>query len=193
MTNNTDELAALWQTQGVQTIDIDKLRRELTGQRRKQRLYILIDLLSPVPLILMLHIMADELSSFSRTVIWGLLIITIPLVGYLLWLRRHAAFSTAVNTQAYVDVLYRQIANNVKIAKLTKHSCWVAVLYLAGILGWELVTGEKAAQPDFSSMRFYGALGLGVVFSLHCYLWGQRRERRFRARLQELALIKNQS
>lgn len=65
MTNNTDELAALWQTQDVQTIDIDKLRRELTGQRRKQRLYILIDLLSPVPLILMLYIMADELSSFS--------------------------------------------------------------------------------------------------------------------------------
>lgn len=192
MTNNTDDLAALWQTQDVQQIDVDRIQRELQMQRWKQRLYMLVDVLGPVPLALILYYQSDTLPFTAQLVLWATLLITIPFVGYFLWLRRHAAFSDGVDTQSYVNVLYRQIANNAKIAFYTKHSCWVSSVILVLFFGGEIFKTLSASEEGLSFVRIGVWLGLGLVFSFGCYVWARGRERKFRARMEELAAIRSQ-
>ncbi len=192
MTNNTDDLAALWQTQDVQQIDVDRIQRELQMQRWKQRLYMLVDVLGPVPLALILYYSSDKLPLSALIITWATLIITVPFVIYFLWLRRHAAFKTAVDTQSYVNVLHRQVANNVKIAFYTKHSCWVSSVMLLLFFGGEIFKTLSASEEGLSFVRIAVWLGLGLVFSFGCYIWARGRERKFRARLEELAAIRSQ-
>lgn len=192
MTNETDDLAALWQTQAVQQIDVEKIERELQMQRWKQRLYMLVDLLSPVPLGLVLFYQSEKLSFAPLLVLWATLIITIPLAVYFLWLRRHAAFTAAVDIQSHVNVLYRQVSNNAKIAFYTKHSCWVASLILILFFGNEIFTTLAANEDGLPVVRIAVWLGVGLVFCLGCFEWARRRERKFRARMNELAAIRSQ-
>ncbi len=192
MTNNTDDLAALWQTQEVQAIDVEKIQRELHMQRWKQRFYMLVDVLGPVPLALILYYQSDKLPLSALIITWATLIITVPFVIYFLWLRRHAAFTTAVDTQSHVNVLYRQVANNVKIAFYTKHSCWVSCVMLLLFFGGEIFKTLSASEEGLSLVRIAVWLGLGLVISFGCFIWARGRERKFRSRLEELAAIRSQ-
>lgn len=192
MTNETDDLAALWQTQTVQQIDLESIKRELQMQRWKQRLYMLIDMIGPVPLALILYYQSDTLPFKAILMLWATLIITVPFVVYFLWLRRHAAFVTAVDTQSYVNVLYRQLANNAKIAFYTKHSCWVSSVILVVFFGREIFNTLSASEEGLSLVKIAFWLGMGLICSFGCYIWARGRERKFRVKMDELALIKSQ-
>ena len=192
MTNNTDELAALWQTQSVQEIDVARIQRELRSQRWKQRLYMLVDVLGPVPLALVLYYSSDKLPLSALIIIWATLIISVPFVIYFLWLRRHAAFTKAVDTRSHVNVLYRQVANNAKIAFYTKHSCWVSSVMLIVFFGGEIFKTLSGNEEELSLVRIVLWLGAGIAGCFGCYIWARNRERKFKARMDELAAIQSQ-
>ena len=189
MTEQHDELAALWQQQAVSEIDMTQIQIELTKQRWKQRLYMTIDILSPLPLILMLYFMHDELSPISLWTVIITLALTIPVVIYIAWLRRHAAFRSSQSTQSYLEVLQKQMANNEKIARFTKHSSWMSATVLVVLNLYRLLSGELTQKPDFSMNTFYFWITAGVVACAHCYFWARGRERRFKRRQQELASL----
>ena len=49
--NSADnDLSALWQAQPVSNVDVDEVKKTFKSQTRKQRLYIMVDCLSVIPM-----------------------------------------------------------------------------------------------------------------------------------------------
>ncbi|MBU3020287.1 hypothetical protein [Aestuariibacter sp. A3R04] len=189
MHNSDEKLASLWQNQSVEQLDILKIQREFLKQQWKQRLYIAVDVLSPLPFILMLIFMKDELSNFSFWTCVVAIVVSVPYIGYFTWLRRHAAFPKGDSTTQHIDLLQRQLANNVKIARYTKHLSWISALVLVTVNVGRLLNGDFDSNPSFSLSVFWWWMATGCGVCLAFYIWAGKREKRFVARQHELAHV----
>jgi Flp pilus assembly protein TadB len=187
MPNDGDDkinnLTALWQTQPVNDIDLEAVKRNLRSERTKQRWYMVIDSLAFAPAVYMIVTYWDKLSLAAQ--IMNLVIFTaaIPLLMYQLWLRRVAAFSKDSQTVDHLLQLSKQIKNNVKIAFITKHSAWSAVVFIAAFLLERYLSAEVA--PEKLLKMFYLMGGLCVVMVIW-YVWADKRQKRFEKQLKAL-------
>jgi Flp pilus assembly protein TadB len=107
----------------------------------------------------------------------------IPLLMYQLWLRRVAAFSKDSQTVDHLLQLSKQIKNNVKIAFITKHSAWSAVVFIAAFLLERYLSAEVAPEKLVKMLYVMG--GLSVVMVIW-YVWADKRQKRFEKQLKAL-------
>ncbi|WP_026376114.1 hypothetical protein [Aestuariibacter salexigens] len=182
--SSQDPLQQLWQSQPTSAIDIDNIKRRLRNLRIKQWGYTFLDLAGLVVVFVVLWISRNDLHVTLQIGLGIVLVATVGLTGYLLWLRRHALFIHSLSTEQYVETLKLQLANNVKIAWLTRHSSWVTALLM--ILMWV----GFGLYGDMSPQRYVQKLAI-VLVSLAVFMpmiwwWASKREARFKAELDAL-------
>ena len=111
------------------------------------------------------------------------------LLVYQLWLRRVAAFSRDTQTADHLTQLIKQIKNNVKIAVITKHSTWTAVLFGCAFLVERYFYGELTPAKV---MKMAIVMTSMSVVMLVWYVWASKRQKRFERQLETLEKMAQQ-
>ncbi len=178
-----DALSALWQAQPVTTIDLEEVKASLSSERTKQRWYMLVDSLAFIPAVYVLVITWEEFTFVAQAMFIFMLITALPLLVYQLWLRRVAAFSKDTQTADHLMQLTKQIKNNVKIAVITKHSTWTAVLFGCGFLLERYFYGELTPEKIVKMAIVMTSIS---IVMLVWYVWASKRQKRFERQLEAL-------
>lgn len=183
-----DDLSALWQTQPVSSIDLTAVKANLRSERKKQRVFMVVDSLALVPALVMLYTYWDKLTLTVQMINLFILIFAIPLLGYQLWLRRVAAFSKDTQTLDHLTQLTKQIKNNVKIAFITKHSAWSAIVFGAVFFA-ERYFSQEVPPEKLVRMSLIIA-GISVIMIVWG-VWAHKRQQRFERQLNTLQEMAN--
>lgn len=184
-----DALSALWQAQPVTTIDLEEVKASLSSERTKQRWYMLVDSLAFIPAVYVLVITWEEFTFVAQAMFLFMLITALPLLVYQLWLRRVAAFSKDTQTADHLMQLTKQIKNNVKIAVITKHSTWTAVLFGCGFLLERYFFGELTPEKIVKMAIVMTSIS---IVMLVWYVWASKRQKRFERQLETLEKMAQQ-
>ena len=183
MSEPDNDLMSLWQAQPVSRVDLEKIQRDYRSQTIKQRCYMLLDILGMMPLVLLVWYTWDDFSTVAAGMIVALGIVMLPVVGYLIWLRRVTAFGRARSTSDYLQLLTRQMKNNARIAWLTKHSAWLTSLF---IVVFYLIIFLQGELPE-EKYTMVGAALTGICLLMAgFYRWAQKREQRFMRQFEAL-------
>ena len=184
-----DALSALWQAQPVTTINLEEVKASLRSERTKQRWYMLVDSLAFIPAVYVLVITWEEFTFVAQAMFIFMLITALPLLVYQLWLRRVAAFSKDTQTADHLMQLTKQIKNNVKIAVITKHSTWTAVLFGCGFLLERYFYGELTPEKIVKMTIVMTSIS---IVMLGWYVWASKRQKRFERQLETLEKMAQQ-
>lgn len=183
MTGPDNDLTSLWQAQPVATIDVEKIQRDYRKQTIKQRCYMLLDIFGMMPAVVLVWYTWEDFSTVAAGMIVGLGVVMVPIVGYLIWLRRVTAFGRARSTTDYLEQLSRQMKNNARIAWLTKHSAWLTPLFI-GV--FYLVIFLQGELPEEKYAVVGGGLAGMCILMAGFFRWAQKREQRFMRQFEAL-------
>ncbi len=189
MTTHDDDLARLWQTQKVSTIDTEQIEKDCRRQTLKQRLYLFLDFACLVPMVIFFTLQWEQLSRAAAIMIVVLLVVTLPIFIYLARLRWLAAAGFQTATANYLDMLIKQMQNNARIAWLTKHSSWTTALFLIGFYAVLFALGEV---PQARQSKALLAISITSVAMAGFYFWARKREIRFHQKAEELLALKQE-
>jgi hypothetical protein len=179
-----DPLSQLWQGQTAEQPDIKAITKKWRWTKVKQRLYVCLDMLSVViPFVLIWQYM-DELDIVTKRIVLAILLLSIPFVVYLTWLRRFSLGWSSESTEKYIQQLQKQLANNSKIAFMTKHSIW-PVLVLIGIQYFALFYYDVFPIEKLIRKAVISSCIVAVVF-IAMWIWADKRQKRFDKELLEL-------
>lgn len=182
------ELSSLWQAQTVNHIDLAAVKQGFISQQKKQRLYMAVDIGAFIPAFFLLYHFWGELSFTVKAVNLAVGVIALPLLIYQLWLRRVAAFSRNVSTLDHLDVLTKQIKNNVRIAVITKHSTWISTVLVMLTMALQYVVDDVST----SKLSFMlGVLAVTAIIMGVWYVWAAKREQRFKRQLAGLETMRS--
>ena len=184
-----DDLAELWQAQPVTAINLEEVKENLRSERTKQRWYMVIDSLAFIPAIYLLFNSWDKFTFVANAMFVFMLITALPLLVYQLWLRRVAAFSKDTQTVDHLIQLTKQIKNNVKIAFITKHSTWTAVLFGYAFLLERYFFGDPTPEKITKMAIVMTSLSIGMLI---WYVWAHKRQKRFERQLKTLESMAQQ-
>lgn len=182
------ELSSLWQAQTVNHIDLAAVKQGFISQQKKQRLYMAVDIGAFIPAFFLLYHFWGELSFTVKAVNLAVGVIALPLLIYQLWLRRVAAFSRNVSTLDHLDVLTKQIKNNVRIAVITKHSTWISTVLVMLTMALQYVV-DDVSNSKLSFML--GVLAVTAIIMGVWYVWAAKREQRFKRQLAGLETMRS--
>lgn len=184
-----DALSALWQAQPVTTINLNEVKANLKSERIKQRWYMVVDSLAFIPAIYVLVDTWDKFTFVAHSIFIFMLLAALPLLIYQLWLRRVAAFSKDSQTADHLMQLTKQMKNNVKIAFITKHSAWTAVLFGYGFLLERYFYGDLTQEKI---MRMVIIITSMSILMLIWYVWAHKRQKRFERQFETLKSMAQQ-
>lgn len=177
------DLTNLWKQQSSLNINIDKIRQQVIDQSRKQRLYIVIDILSLSPILLLFFIdlkLSPILKGFLVINFFAAFLAT----AYFIKLRCLSAFGNDSTIQEYKTSLLQQLKNNAKIAYLNKHMCWIVMLAISALL---LISAWNESWSIEQTLKKTGiSLGLVSVILIPWYFWANKRQKRFEKEVLEL-------
>ena len=183
-----DDLSALWQTQPVSSIDLEAVKQDFNKERNKQRLYMILDLLMFIPAIVVVFSTWEQQTFAMKVLVVALFVSAIPFMIYQLWLRRVAAFAKETQTFNHLEQLIRQTKNNIKIAFITKHSGWPALIIIPVFAYLRFQTGEVSHE---SFQRIILSIGIaGIIIFVWC-VWAHKRQQRFERQLNALQEMAN--
>lgn len=181
--NRDYNLSALWQAQPVTVINLTEVKENLRSERKKQRWYMVVDSLAFIPAVYLLITSWDKFTFVAHAMFIFMLITALPLLIYQLWLRRVAAFSKDTQTADHLIQLTRQIKNNVKIAFITKHSTWTAVLFGYAFLLERYFFGDPTPEKITKMAIVMTSVSIGMLV---WYIWAHKRQKRFERQLDRL-------
>lgn len=187
MTTHDNDLARLWQAQKVSPIDTAKIEKDFRKQTLKQRLYLFFDFACLIAATIFFIFEWDQLSRAAAVMLTVLLVATVPVFIYMGRLRWVAASGFHTTTTNYLDMLIKQMRNNVRIAWLTKHSSWTTPLFLIGFYVVLFFIGEV---PQERMNKAIVAISLTTVLMVAFYQWARKREARFQKKVDELLALK---
>ncbi|WP_018982239.1 hypothetical protein [Salinimonas chungwhensis] len=185
MNDFDEQIGALWHSQSVTPVDIAIIKKRLRSARIKHRLYLLLDCLCLIPLIYLFYWSRDVIHGPERYFLLGIGVMAIGYTAYLTWLRRLSLVSGKA-TQDHLRVFLRQLENNIRIARVTRHSAWVAQGLLVGFYCWLYVSGKL---PEAKFVPVIIALAAAGLANAIFYVWATRRQQRF---IQELHQLEKQ-
>lgn len=184
-----EALSALWQTQPVTTIDVEEVKSSLRSERTKQRWYMVFDSLMVIPAIYILNKYWGNMTLIAQMMFLFMLVTSLPLLIYQLWLRRVAAFYKDSQTANHLTRLTKQIKNNVKIAFITKHSTWVAVVFGIAFILERYFFGDLTPEKIIKMSIVMVLMTIGMLI---WYVWAHKRQKRFERQLKTLESMAQQ-
>lgn len=183
MDKQTPDLTELWKAQSVPAIDVSEIKKNLISERRKQRIFMLLDCSAVLPALYLLHRYWDALSSAAQVFQVIMLVTALPLLVYQLWLRRIAAFYRSEQTQDHLASLIKQIQNNVRIAFITKHSTWLASLCMCLFFAERYLSGALSDEKVIRNTLIVVLISAAMAV---WYRWANKRQKRLQKKLQRL-------
>lgn len=178
-----DALSALWQAQPVTTINLEEVKASLRSERTKQRWYMVMDSIMVIPAVYILTKYWGNMTLVAQMMFLFMLVTSLPLLVYQLWLRRIAAFFKDSQTADHLAQLTKQIKNNVKIAFITKHSTWIAVVFGFAFILERYFFGDLSPEKitKLSIVMTFMTTGMMIW-----YIWAHKRQKRFERQLKTL-------
>lgn len=183
---NNQDLSALWQAQPVNSIDLTEVKKSLNSQRVKQRIYTILDILLCLPALYIVFSSWPELSPMMKYLCIFMFASTAPFIAYQLWLRRVAAFLSGAQTVDHLAQLIKQTANNVRIAKLTKHSAWPALVIMPVFVLLKYLEGDISIERWVRIGYIFLVATVGIVA---WSVWAHKRQKRFEKQLKALQIM----
>ncbi|MBJ2129354.1 hypothetical protein JC525_10420 [Alteromonas sp. IB21] len=184
-----DSLLALWQAQPVTAINLEEVKANLSSERKKQRCYMVMDSLMVFPAIYILAKYWGNMSLVAQMMFVFMLATSLPLLVYQLWLRRVAAFYKDSQTADHLMQLTKQVKNNVKIAFMTKHSTWIAIVFGFAFILESYFFGDLAPEKVTKLIIVVTSMSIGMLI---WYVWAHNRQKRFERQLKKLEAIAQQ-
>lgn len=178
-----ETLSSLWQAQPVKTINLDEVKANLHSERKKQRWYMVLDSLMVLPAIYILMKYWGNMSGVAQMMFVFMLSTSLPLLVYQLWLRRVAAFSKNSQTADHLMELTKQIKNNVKIAFMTKHSTWIALVFGFAFVLEHYFSGDLVPEKNSKLIIAVSSMSIGMLI---WYIWAHKRQKHFECQLETL-------
>ena len=178
------DLMALWQQQDVPEIDATALKKKLTQMRWRQMLYAVGDIFGVVFAIVVISLSRDRMSDAFFYIMSVFVGLSLVFAFYITYLRRFALFPQRSSTREFLTALTEQTRNNIKIARITKHSAWVSWLCLNGI--WLILWVVDDMPPDEWLRKFLWMNAITIVLCVPFWLWAQHRQRKFERALVPL-------
>ena len=178
-----NNLLSLWQAQPVSEIDLEAVKKSFNEEQRKQRLYMVVDSLAFLPAVYMVVVTWGELSFAMKAMCMLLFILATPMLVYQLWLRRIAAFAKNSDTFDHLQQFTKQIKNNIRIAFITKHSGWPALLFIPGFAYLRYLSGDLSVEKLTQMGIVFAVLSIGIA---GWTLWAHKRQKRFEQQLKTL-------
>lgn len=177
------DLTNLWQQQSSLDINLEKIKEQAIAQARKQRLYILIDILSLSPILLLLFIDL-KLSPILKVFLVINFFAAFLASAYFIKLRCLSAFGKNSTIHQYKTNLLQQLKNNAKIAYLNKHMCWLVMLAISTLI---LISAWHESWSIEQTLKKSGiSLGLVSVVLVPWYFWADKRQKRFEKEAMDL-------
>lgn len=177
------DLTNLWKQQSNLAIDLESIRQQAISQTRKQRFYILIDVLSLSP-ILLLFFIDLKLSPILKGFLAVNFCAAFLAAAYFIKLRCLSAFGNDTTIEEYKTSLLQQLKNNAKIAFLNKHMCWIVMIALSALVLISAWHESWAVEQTLEKMAI--SLGLVSVILVPWYFWANERQKRFEKEALEL-------
>jgi Flp pilus assembly protein TadB len=177
------DLTNLWKQQSKLAIDVDSIRQQAISQTRKQRFYILIDVLSLSP-ILLLFFIDLKLSPILKGFLAVNFCAAFLAAAYFIKLRCLSAFGNDTTIEEYKTSLLQQLKNNAKIAFINKHMCWIVMIALSALVLISAWHESWAVEQTLKKMAI--SLGLVSVILIPWYFWANERQKRFEKEALEL-------
>lgn len=179
------DLTNLWKQQSNLAIDLESIRQQAISQTRKQRFYILIDVLSLSP-ILLLFFIDLKLSPILKGFLAVNFCAAFLAAAYFIKLRCLSAFGNDTTIEEYKISLLQQLKNNAKIAFLNKHMCWIVMIALSALILISAWHESWAIEQTLKKMAI--SLGLVSIILIPWYFWANGRQKRFE---KEVLALKN--
>ncbi|MDM7862234.1 hypothetical protein QTP81_16630 [Alteromonas sp. ASW11-36] len=180
------QLQQLWQQQETVEVNAAQLKRSFKWMRIKHFGYAFLDIACVLAAIVFVYVMREK---FSTAFLYGIsvfIFISIAFTLYLLYLRRYALLNHLGNesTQSYLALMVKQTNNNIRIAWITQHSCWVSWLILVAL--W-LYLGVYDDMPHDVWLRktLMSAL-IGALIFIPLWFWASWRRKKFMRMRDEL-------
>ena len=187
MSDNQDPLSQLWQRQDVVQPDLTLVSKKWRKVRLKQRCYVLLDCLSLVIPSAIIWYKADEIDSFTMTLVLFVMSLSVLAVIYITWLRRFSLGWSNVSTDQYIQQLQKQIQSNIKIANLSLHSVWLMVLvfivFFGSLYHFDVFPIDKLMRKIWVT----GAINAVALPGI--WIWAMKRKKRFVQELAELTQL----
>jgi len=189
MFENKDPLSQLWQEQNVEHADLSAVSKKWRKVRFKQRCYVALDFLSLLIPFAIIWYKAEQIDSYTMTLVLGVMTLSVVMVIYITWLRRFSLGWSNVSTEKHIQQLQKQIQNNIKIATLSLHSVWLMVvlfvvfyanLYFFGVFPYDKLLDKMLIT-----------LAINAVAMPAIWIWASRRRQRFYKELAELNNLLN--
>ena len=142
-----------------------------------------MDSLMVFPAIYILAKYWGNMSLVAQLMFVFMLATSLPLLVYQLWLRRVAAFYKDSQTADHLMQLTKQVKNNVKIAFMTKHSTWVAVVFGFAFILERYFLRDLAPEKVIKLIIVISSMSIGMLI---WYVWAHKRQKRFERQLKTL-------
>ena len=88
MIENKDPLSQLWQEQKVEQADLSQVSKKWRKVRLKQRCYVALDFLSLLIPLALIWYKAEQIDSYTMSLLLGVMALSMLMVIYITWLRR---------------------------------------------------------------------------------------------------------
>ncbi|WP_100657928.1 hypothetical protein [Alteromonas flava] len=173
------QLSDLWLKQSVPEVDAQAVKQSLRKMRRKQRLYAALDVASVVVSLILLLVFRERFSLLVFLALLAVVLFSGIFAGYLLYLRRFVVFDSneTSDVKTHLSSLLRQTQSNIKIARVTQHSCWVSWLVVLAIWGMIGLSGELA--NDVWARKAGISSSVTFLLLLPMWFWARQRAQKF--------------
>lgn len=181
MQNNDfdEQLQQLWQQQQTVKVDVGQLKHAAEWMRIKQFGYAFLDIACVASAIIVMYSFRDH---YSTVFLYGMsvfIFIALVFTIYLLYLRRHALLNrlASESTQGYLALMVKQTNNNIKIAWITQHSCWLTWIVL--VVFWLYLGAYEDMPSNVLQRKALLSVGLSAVIFIPMWFWANWRRKKF--------------
>lgn len=181
MQNNDfdEQLQQLWQQQQTVKVDVGQLKHAAKWMRIKQFGYAFLDIACVASAIIVMYSFRDH---YSTVFLYGMsvfIFIALVFTIYLLYLRRHALLNrlASESTQGYLALMIKQTNNNIKIAWITQHSCWLTWIVL--VVFWLYLGAYDDMPSNVLQRKALLSVGLSAVIFIPMWFWANWRRKKF--------------
>jgi hypothetical protein len=179
-------LEALWQQQPIQSPNFNELKDRFKAVRRKQWIYIGVDLISCLVCVFVLIFHSQKMNTIQLTLMALVTIFCVGSAAYITWLRSATLRNTLSDTRAYLQGLKHQYAMNIKIARYTHLVIWITVAFL---FIFYTVTGVTQDWDTNKLIRktFVLIVACGAMWPVR--MWANRQIRKYSEELEKLTQL----
>lgn len=173
MNKQNDPLASLWQSQPVQKVDAQELKRMWQKHRTKQRLWFASDVFGMLfTILLCIYVFMTDDNLFKLIWVGFFLVVVIVLTPWLFKLRLRS-LGGSVPTSEYLERIIEQKGNNIRVMEATARLCiFIAIVFAIWSNGYYFY---YEPPPNIYLGKVLKSCGV-ILFCTFAFAWYIKRD-----------------